>query len=249
MLNKIDILTLFPEVITPYLNESIIERAISSDKIRINTHNLRDYSTNKHNKIDNIPFGGSTGMVIQAEPTISAIKAICNKETHKILFSPKGQVITMDLLQNLLKKEHILLIAGHYEGFDHRIENFIDQTISIGDYVLTGGELPALTLTDALVRLIPDVLGNKNSASEDSFFSGLLDWNVFTRPRFFDTLNVPDVLLSGNHKKIEHWKKRSAIINTLCYRPDLLAKYRLNKMEKKILIDYFLKEECNEQDN
>lgn len=249
MLKQIDILTLFPEVISPYLNESILHRAISSGKIKIDTHNLRDYSTNKHNKIDNIPFGGSTGMVIQAEPTIQAIKSICKKNTHTVLFSPKGEVLSMNILKKLLKKEHILLVAGHYEGFDQRIENVIDQSICIGDFVLTGGELPALTLTDALVRLIPGVLGNNASATEDSFFSGLLDWNVFTRPRFFDTLSVPDVLVSGNHKKIEHWKKRSAIINTLYYRPDLLAKYKLSKTEKKILLEYFLEEEDNEQDN
>ena len=248
MLNKIDILTLFPEVITPYLNESIIQRAIKSNNININSHNLRDYANNKHNKIDDIPFGGSTGMVIQAEPTIQAIKNISNKNTHTILFSPKGDVLSMNLLKTLLEKEHLLLIAGHYEGFDCRIESHVDQNICVGDYVLTGGELPALTLTDALVRLLPGVLGNKSSAMEDSFFSGLLDWNVFTRPRFFDTLNVPEVLVSGNHKKIELWKKRSAIINTLCYRPDLLAKYKLSKTEKKILSDYFLEEENNEQD-
>ncbi len=247
MLSKIDILTLFPEVISPYIQSSIIKRAVTNNYIQVNTHNLRDYSSDlKHHKVDDVPFGGSMGMVIKVEPVKRALDAITNADSHVVLLSPVGKTINMDLLHRLGEKKELVLLSGHYEGFDKRIDNYIHEKISIGNIVLTGGEIPAMLLVDALVRLIPGVLGNTDSCLNDSFYNGLLDWDVFTRPQNFDIFNVPDVLFSGHHRKVELWKKRSALVNTLKYKPDLLASYKLNKEEQQLLVEYLLEEERNE---
>ena len=243
---KIDIVSLFPEVISPYLEESILFRAQQNGQTAINVHNLRDFTNNKHRKVDDTPFVGSPGMVIQVEPVSRALEVLRTHSSKVILFSPKGSALTMPLLHQLLLCDHLILLAGHYEGFDHRVESYVDQLISIGDFVVTGGELPALILTDALVRLVPNVLGNEISFQEDSFYKGLLDWDSFTRPQNFDILGVPAVLTCGNHKEILAWKKRNALINTFRYRPDLLATCSLSDGEKTLLSSYFLEEEINE---
>ena len=250
MLNELNIISLFPGIIDSYLKESIIKKALLNNLLTINNINLRDFSSDlKHHKVDDIPFGGSTGMVIQADPVIKAINSVKAENTYTILLAPGGKTLNMEIIKKLLQKPSITLIAGHYEGFDKRIENFISDKISIGNFVLTGGELPALVLADCLIRLIPGVLGNADSYQDDSFYNGLLDWDVFTRPQIFDKLTVPDVLTSGNHKLIERWKKRSAIINTLLYKPDLLASYKISKNEQHILLEYMLEEEKNEYNN
>lgn len=242
MIKTIAVLTLFPEVVKAYFSESILGRAQKENKIVLNVFNIRDKANNKHNKVDDIPFGGSTGMVIRVEPVVAMLEEIKRETSYVIMTSPKGSKLDQNKLQELLTKENLVIISGHYEGIDSRVEGYIDEEISIGDFVLTGGELPAMVIVDALVRLIPGVLGNDLSATEDSFSSGLLDWDVFTRPREFDEKHVPAVLLSGDHKKIEQWKKKSAIINSLVSRPKVLAQYKFNNEETKILKD-FLKED------
>lgn len=243
---RIDIVSLFPEVITPYLEQSILRRACQNEEASIHVHNLRDFTSNKHRKVDDIPFGGGPGMVIQIEPVSTVLQTIRTPSSKVILFSPKGSKLTMPLLRQLLLVDHLILLAGHYEGFDHRVETFADHLVSVGDFVVTGGELPALILTDALVRLLPNVLGNEVSFQEDSFFRGLLDWDSFTRPQNFDILNVPAVLTSGNHKEILTWKQRNAIVNTFRYRPDLLATCSLSDIEKRLLMSYLSEEEDDE---
>ncbi|MDD5455547.1 MAG: tRNA (guanosine(37)-N1)-methyltransferase TrmD [Candidatus Margulisbacteria bacterium] len=245
-IKKLDILTLFPDIIKAYLAESIIKRAIDSKKINIDVHNIRDCTEDKHHQVDDVPYGGSTGMVLQPGPIKKTLDKLRKKNTCVIVFSPVGNTLNMDIIKELLAKPHLILISGHYEGIDRRVDNYVDRKISVGDYVLTGGELPALLLSDALIRLLPGVLGNTNSFQEDSFFNNLLDWDVYTRPKKFENFTVPDILLSGNHKKIERWKKRSAIINTLRYKPDLLARHKPDEEEEKIIKHYFLEEDCDE---
>ncbi len=242
MIKQIHVLTLFPEVINTYFSESILGRAQKDGKVSLQVHNIRDKANNKHNKVDDIPFGGSTGMVIRVEPVKAMLEEIVDKDAYVVMTSPKGSNLNHDKLKQLLQKEKLIIISGHYEGIDKRVEHYIDEEISVGEFVLTGGELPAMVIADALVRLIPGVLGNELSASEDSFFSGLLDWDVYTRPREFDEKQVPEVLLSGDHKKIEQWKKKSAIMNSLVHRPSVLAQHKFNIEEVKILKE-FLKED------
>ncbi len=242
MIKEISVLTLFPEVVKTYFSESILGRAQSEKKVSLNVYNIREKANNKHNKVDDIPFGGATGMVIRVEPVKLFLDELKTENTYVVMTSPKGRTLNYAKLQQLLAKDKVIIISGHYEGIDSRIEGYIDDEISIGDFILTGGELPAMVIADALVRLIPGVLGNDLSATEDSFSSGLLDWDVYTRPREFDERQVPEVLLSGDHKKIEHWKKKSAIMNSLVHRPSVLAQYKFNNEETKILKD-FLKED------
>ena len=244
MIKKIDILTLFPQVLEPYLQESILKRAQTNKLINIRTHNIRDFSEDKHHSVDDIPYGGSTGMVLQVDPVRKCIDSVKTKNSHIVLLCPAGKQLNTKRLNILSQYQHLILVCGHYEGIDHRINNYIDESISIGDYVLTGGSLPALVITDALVRLIPGVLGNTNSLINDSFYDGLLDWNVYTRPQTYDKISVPEVLTSGNHKKIDTWKRKSALINTFIARPDLFAQYPLSKEDQKIFID-FLNEEVS----
>jgi tRNA (guanine37-N1)-methyltransferase len=183
------------------------------------------------------------GMVIQMEPTYKALASVKTPASLTILLTPAGEKLSMALCQELVKHEHIVLLSGHYEGFDSRLLHYVDRCVSIGDYVLTGGELPSLTLTDALIRLLPGVLGNDESAVMDSFYDGLLDWDVFTRPQKFDIFNVPDVLTSGHHQNIERWKLRSSLRNTWQYRPDLLARHIFNDKERDLLRQIFVEED------
>lgn len=234
---KIDYLTLFPEMFEGVLNHSILKRAQDKGIINVNTINFRDYSVNKHNQVDDYPFGGGQGMVLKPEPVFNAMKDIQhNDETRVILMCPQGRPFTQKIAQELSSTEHIVFICGHYEGYDERIrEHLVTDEISMGDYVLTGGELPAMTMTDAIVRLIPGVLGNQQSHQDDSFSDGLLEFPQYTRPREFQGMTVPDVLLSGNHAHIEKWRHKQKLIRTYLKRPDLLMAYPLSEQDKEII--------------
>lgn len=207
---KIDILTLFPEMFTGFLNESIIKRAIDKKLIEINLINFRDYTPDPHNKVDDTPFGGGPGMVLMIEPIYNALMDIKTDESHVILLSPSGVTFNQKKAKTLKKYKHLILICGHYEGFDDRIKSFIDEEISIGDFILTGGELPAMMISDAIIRLIPGVI-NSESLENESFETELLDYPVYTKPRSFKGLDVPEVLLSGDHKKIDEYRREEQI--------------------------------------
>lgn len=207
---KIDILTLFPDMFTGFLNESIIKRAIDKKLIEINLINFRDYTPDPHNKVDDTPFGGGPGMVLMIEPIYNALMDIKTDESHVILLSPSGVTFNQKKAKTLKKYKHLILICGHYEGFDDRIKSFIDEEISIGDFILTGGELPAMMISDAIIRLIPGVI-NSESLENESFETELLDYPVYTKPRSFKGLDVPEVLLSGDHKKIDEYRREEQI--------------------------------------
>ncbi len=221
---KIDILTLFPDMFTP-LKESIIGRAVDSNKIQINIYDIRDYAKNKHKRCDDYPFGGGAGMVMMPEPIALAIESIDKEhKARRIYMSPKGKTFSQSMVKTLIDYEHIILLCGHYEGIDQRvIDLYIDEEISIGDYVLTGGELPAMVITDAISRYVEGVI-SKESLSEESFSNGLLEYPQYTRPQEFKGVKVPDVLLSGNHGEVDKWRKEQSIKITKKYRPDLLDK-------------------------
>ena len=237
---KIDYLTLFPEMFDGVLNHSILKRAQDKNIIEINTVNFRDYAENKHNQVDDYPYGGGQGMVLKPEPVFNAMQDLKRTDkTSVILMCPQGRPFSQAIAEELSEAEHIVFICGHYEGYDERIrENLVTDEISMGDYVLTGGELPAMTMTDAIVRLIPGVLGNEQSHQDDSFSDGLLEFPQYTRPREYKDMTVPDVLLSGNHANIEKWRHEQKLIRTLHKRPDLLEKYQLSDKDKEFLESY-----------
>lgn len=237
---KIDYLTLFPEMFDGVLNHSILKRAQYKNIIEVNTVNFRDYAENKHNQVDDYPYGGGQGMVLKPEPVFNAMKDLKRTDkTRVILMCPQGRPFSQAIAEELSEAEHIVFICGHYEGYDERIrENLVTDEISMGDYVLTGGELPAMTMTDAIVRLIPGVLGNEQSHQDDSFSDGLLEFPQYTRPREYKGMTVPDVLLSGNHANIEKWRYEQKLIRTLHKRPDLLEKYQLSDKDKEFLESY-----------
>jgi tRNA (guanine37-N1)-methyltransferase len=225
---RIDIITIFPNMFGPILNESIVKRAQHKGKVRISVCDLRDHTLDKHRKVDDRPFGGGSGMVMTPEPIFNAVKKLKSQspkvtKPHVVLLCPQGKKFNQNTAKKLAKKKHLILICGHYEGVDERVrQELVDEEISIGDYVLTGGELPAMVLVDAVVRLIPGVLGDKNSLNFESFEGNLLEYPHYTRPANFKGLCVPSVLLSGDHKNIEIWRKKEAIKRTKQRRPDLL---------------------------
>ena len=227
---KIDILTLFPKMFDGFLTESILKRAIDKKKVDINIHNIRDYSDDSHKKVDDEPYGGGSGMVLKCQPIFGAVKKIEKENTKVILLTPQGIPFNQKMAYNLSKEKHIIFVCGHYEGFDERIRSLSDLEISIGDYVLTGGEIPSMVITDAVVRLLDDVI-EEESHEKDSFTDGLLDYPAYTKPRVYEDLEVPEVLLSGNHKEIDDWREDQKIIRTTERRPDLLdkGKYKLYK--------------------
>ena len=224
---KIDIITLFPGMFAGPFNESIIKRAKEKKLVTIKLHNLRKWSKDSHNSVDDRPYGGGKGMVLMIEPIFEALKAIAPKakahKTKTILLSPQGKTLTQKKARELAKLDHLVLIAGHYEGFDERIrENLIDEEISVGDYVLTGGELPTMTIVDAVVRLIPGVLDKEATENESFSKKDLLDYPQYTRPSVYKEWEVPEVLLSGDHAEIKKWRKEKSIEKTKKTRPDLL---------------------------
>jgi tRNA (guanine37-N1)-methyltransferase len=212
----------------PVLSESIIKRAQKKGKVQIHIHNLRDYTLDKHKKVDDRPFGGGSGMVMRPEPIFKTVEEIKSQvrcqESQVILLCPQGKALNHKIVKRLAKYKHLVLICGHYEGVDERVRRYlVDEEISIGDYVLTGGELPAMVLVDCVVRLIPGVLGDKNSLNFESFEGNLLEYPQYTRPANFKGMKVPPILLSGNHNKIREWRRVEAIKKTKKKRPDLLS--------------------------
>ena len=205
MVPKIDILTLFPEMFEGFLNTSIIKRAIDNGLVEINVHNFRDYSTDKHKRVDDYPYGGGAGMVLMCEPIFNAIESLKKDNTKVIMLTPSGKTFNQKMALEFSKLEHIILLCGHYEGFDERIKTIVDMEVSIGDYVLTGGEIPAMAMVDALTRLIPDVISDESLINE-SFNDDMVDYPNYTRPEVFRGMKVPDVLLSGHHENISKYR-------------------------------------------
>lgn len=236
---KIDFLTLFPEMFQGVLNESILKKAQEKQAVDFRVMNFRDYSTNKHHNVDDYPYGGGAGMVLTPQPIFDAVEDIQNKtnSTPKvILVCPQGERYTQAKAEQLAKEDHLLFICGHYEGYDERIrENLVTDEISIGDFVLTGGELASMVIADSVVRLLPGVLGNEDSPVLDSYSSGLLEHPHYTRPADFRGLKVPDVLLSGNHKKIAEWREEESLRRTFNRRPDLLDSYPLTEKQQTFI--------------
>ncbi len=218
---KIDILTLFPEMFDGFLSSSIIKRALDNNKVEINLINFRKYSKLNNNQVDDTPFGGGSGMVIMCDPIVSAINDIKKENSYIILLDPKGRLYKQKYAVNLKKHQHLILICGHYEGIDERIKNYVDEVISIGDYILTGGEVPAMVITDSIVRLLDGVI-TSSSLENESFNNNLLDYPVYTKPRDYNGFKVPDVLLSGDHQKIKEFNESEALRLTKENRPDLL---------------------------
>jgi tRNA (guanine37-N1)-methyltransferase len=220
---KIDIVTLFPEICRAPLSESIMKRAQKNGIVDLHIHNLRDWTMDKHHVADDAPFGGGQGMVMKPEPIFAAVEELRNQTSKVVLMSPAGRRFDQQMAAQLSGESHLIIICGHYEGVDHRvIEHLVDLEISIGDYVLTNGAIAAVVLVDAVVRLLPGVLGDEQSAVDDSFSRGLLEAPQYTRPAEFRSWKVPDVLLSGNHAEIERWRREQAVKRTRENRPDLL---------------------------
>ncbi len=237
---QFDIFTLLPEVFPPYLQSSILKRALERGLIRVDLHNIRDYTHDRHHTTDDTPYGGGGGMVMKAAPVFEAVETVLGTPPScpVILLTPQGRKFNQQLAQELSSQPRLALICGRYEGFDERIrEHLITDEISIGDYVLTGGELPALLVVDAVSRLLPEVLGDPDGALDDSHASGLLEYPHYTRPPDFRGWQVPEVLLSGDHARIEAWRRRQSLLRTLHKRPDLLETAPLTPKDLKTLED------------
>ncbi len=234
---RIDFLTLFPEFFATPLHQSILKRAQARGAVTFRVINLRDYAPDRHQVTDDRPFGGGPGMVLKLEPLVAAIRAVrqADPAVRVILLTPAGRLLTQEKVQQLARCPHLLLICGHYEGVDDRLGYYLDEELSIGDYVLTGGEPAALVVADAVVRLLPGVLGCEGSAAAESFQEGLLDHPHYTRPRQFEGHEVPEILLSGNHAAVARWRRREALKRTLKMRPELLARARLSAEDRKYL--------------
>jgi len=239
---KFDILTIFPEIFEAVLGSSIIGRAQESGLITVKAHNIRDYSKDKHKKTDDYPYGGGNGLVMMAQPIYDAYHAIVKDldyKPHCIYMSPQGKLLNQKLVEELSTHKHIILLCGHYEGVDERVlEELVDEEVSIGDYVLTGGELPAMVLVDAISRSIPGVLSNEDSYAEESHKDGLLEYPQYTRPANFMGKMVPEVLLSGHHANINKWRRLQSLIRTRERRPDMFEKLELTKEDEELLRKY-----------
>lgn len=247
---RIDVLTIFPEVIQCGVDYSIVKRAQDKDLLSVSVHNIRDFTTDKHRSTDDAPYGGGAGMVMTPEPIFSAAEHVKNEywteQSRIILTSPQGEVFTQAKAVELAACPHLVFICGHYEGVDERVrEHLVTEELSIGDYVLTGGELPALVILDAVIRLIPGVLGAEQSALEESFSDGLLEYPQYTRPADFRGWTIPEVLLSGHHAEIAKWRRRESLKRTLERRPDLLEAADLSDADRRFLEE--LKESGNER--
>lgn len=240
------VLTLFPEMIEQGLNTSILGKAMDKDLITLEAVNIRDYTTNKHHKVDDYPYGGGAGMVMQAQPIYDAYKSIEERIECKprvIYLTPQGKVFNQEMAREFACEEHLVFLCGHYEGVDERVlEEIVTDEVSIGDYVLTGGELPAMVMIDAISRMVPEVLNNEDSAEFDSFHDNLLEYPQYSRPEVWNGKQVPPILLSGHHANVEKWRREQSIIRTLERRPDLLEHANLNKKERQFLQKLLAKE-------
>lgn len=231
---KFDVLTLFPEMFEP-LKQSIIGRATEKNLVDINIVNIRDFSKNKHKKVDDTPYGGGAGMVMMPDVVFDCYNSVKTENSKVIYLSPQGNILNQKKVIDLSKQKHLILLCGHYEGIDQRVlDKIVDEEISIGDYVLTGGELPAMTLIDSVSRYVEGVLKSE-SIEEESFSNGLLEYPQYTKPEIFENIKVPEVLLSGHHQNISKWRKKESLKNTYLKRPDLLEKYNMSEEEKRYL--------------
>lgn len=248
---RYEIITIFPDIFDAYFSESIIKRAIERGIIEVKVHNLRDHTTDRHRTVDDYSYGGGPGMVMKPEPFFHAVEAIKadGLETCTIMLTPRGKPFHQETALALSKEQRrLLFLCGRYEAIDERVrDRLVDQEISIGDYVLTGGELPALVIIDAIVRLLPGVLGDEHSVEEESFSWGILDYPHYTRPQEYQGMKVADVLLSGNHREIAVWRRKEALRNTLRTRPELLQRVQLSKEDYKLLLE-IKEEKGNEHD-
>lgn len=251
---RIDILTLFPEMCEAVLSESIIGRARQEGLIEINCVQIRDYSADKHNRVDDTPYGGGTGMIMQVQPIYDCYSDLCSKlgkKPHLIFMSPQGKTLTQERVKELSRMDNIAILCGHYEGVDERvIEEIVDEEISIGDYVLTGGELPALVLADSISRMLDGVLANEDAFTDESHYSSLLEYPQYTRPYEWQGRRVPDILLSGHHANIEKYRREKSLERTYLRRPDMLSKAELSKKDIEYLRSFkaALKEKKDKND-
>lgn len=236
---RIDIMTLFCDMCNSVLGESIIGRARAAGKVEINCRDIRDYTEDKHRRVDDKPYGGGMGMIMQAQPIFDCYRSLCDEtgtRPHLLYMTPQGKTLTQDRVKELAKLDNIAILCGHYEGIDERvIEELQPEEISVGDYVLTGGELPALIVADSISRMLPGVLSDDECFEEESHFSGLLEYPQYTHPAVWHDREVPDVLLSGHHANVDKWRRRQSLIRTRERRPDMFEKYELSKDDKKLL--------------
>ncbi len=231
---KIDILTLFPNMFDSFFKESIIKRAIENNKVEINVIDFREYSKDPHKKVDDTPYGGGAGMVLTCQPIFDCVESIRTKDSKVILLTPSGKLFKQQMAYDLSKESHLIIICGHYEGFDERIKSICDIELSIGDYVLTGGEIPAMAISDSVIRLLDNAI-KEESYKDDSYFNGLLEYPQYTRPVEYNGKTVPEVLLNGNHKLINEYRLKESLRKTYLRRPDLLENRVLTKEEERLL--------------
>lgn len=232
---RISILTLFPEMFSIF-DHSIIGRAREKDLVNLEYYNIRDYSLNKHKKVDDYPYGGGAGMVMTPQPIIDSIKAAKEKNSGKVIFlGPRGKTFNQEMAQELSKEENLIFLCGHYEGIDERAYKHIDMEVSLGDFVLTGGEMAAIPIIDSVLRLIPGVLGKEESFMDESYSDGLLEYPQYTRPEVYEDERVPEVLLSGHHENIRKWRRKQSLLITKERRPDMFEKIKLSKEDIKLL--------------
>jgi len=237
---RFDVLTLFPEMFVSPLSESILKRSIQAGIVEVNVTNIRDFATGNHKQADDRPYGGGSGMVLMPEPIVGALRSILQgrheQKKRVILLSPQGQRFHQGMAEEMAKLDRLILICGHYEGVDERIRRYyVDEEISIGDYILTGGELAAMVIIDVVARLLPGVLGDEDSLMEESFSRGLLEYPQYTRPAEFEGHRVPDILLSGHHEKVRHWRRKESLKSTLRRRPELINLERLTCEDRDLL--------------
>lgn len=251
---RIDVVTIFPAMVQQALGPGVVGRAIERGTLTVVVHDLRDFTTDRHRVVDDVPYGGGPGMVLKPDPLFRALDAVAAADERRptvLLTSPQGTVLTQSVVERFSRQPRLVLICGRYEGVDERVRTRVDEEVSIGDYVLSGGELPALVIIDAVARLVPGVVGDEQSVAEDSFGRGLLDFPHYTRPAEIvasdsdDVLRVPDVLMSGNHAEIRRWRKREALARTLARRPELLADATLDAEEQGLLRELLAQRERN----
>ena len=231
---KITILTLFPEMFEGFLTNSIIKRAIAKDLVQINIVNIRDYTLDKHHRVDSAPIGGGAGLIMKCQPILDCLNDVKSDKSKTILLSPRGKTFNQNKAHEFAKEEDLVIICGHYEGIDERVNKYVDELVSIGDYILTGGEIGAMGISDAVIRLLEGSIASE-SIVEESFEEGLLEYPQYTEPTEYNGDKVPDILYSGNHEAIKKWRKKQSLLLTKEHRPDLFEKYELSKADKKLL--------------